>query len=179
MPRADMSRAWKERPISTFFATGGGIGMIPFAPGTWGSLEGIVVFFLAYSSAVLWKYESLETLNFTPVMLVVLVLLTTLGIVVSNRVEELTEKDPGPVVIDEVVGQYLALAVPAYIGLSSTRSPLVVIISSFLLFRLFDIWKPGPIRKLQDLPGGWGIMLDDVAAGILAGVMTYGIGRLL
>lgn len=78
--------------------------------------------------------------------------------------------------IDEIAGQMLAASPVFLIG--SSVKPLVWL-ASFLLFRLFDIWKPGPIRKLQDLPGGWGIVLDDVAAGLLAGAITYGVGRLI
>ena len=167
MAKADMSRAWKERPISTFFATGLGIGMIPFAPGTWGSLEGLVIA-LAINARVsdgfLW-------------ILAKALGVFLLGIYWSGRSEAVAgEKDPGPIVIDEVAGQLLASAPCAL--LAGDRSWWLWL-ASFLLFRFFDIWKPGPIRKLQDLPGGWGIMVDDVAAGILAGVITYGLGRVL
>lgn len=173
-----MTRAWQERPISTFFATGCGIGMIPFAPGTWGSVEGIAVFYgCCFALAPL---EELTTSYvFVPGLFALAALLTAFGIFVSRRVEDLTNKDPGPVVVDEVVGQFIALAVPTSLRLPSTQPLWIFVLASFLLFRLFDIWKPGPIRKLQDLPGGWGIMLDDVAAGVLAGMITYGIGRLL
>lgn len=167
MPRADMSRAWKERPISTFFATGCGIGMIPFAPGTWGSLEGLAIaaFINArFEKAFLWILAKALGVFF-------------LGVYWSGRSEPAAAaKDPGPIVIDEVAGQLLASAPCA---LPQFHNAAGLWLASFLLFRLFDIWKPGPIRKLQDLPGGWGIMLDDVAAGFLAGAITYGIGRLL
>ena len=78
--------------------------------------------------------------------------------------------DPPEVVIDEVVGIWIALA-----GISTGNLHLA---AAFLFFRLFDIWKPGPINRLQALPGGWGIMLDDVAAGLLAWPLVYGLGRL-
>jgi phosphatidylglycerophosphatase A len=173
-PRADMSRAWKERPISTFFATGGGIGMIPFAPGTWGSVEGLGIGWLLnkrVGNAFSW-FE----VGFTGVLVCGLAV-GIVGTWAAGRSEAVTAvKDPGPIVIDEVCGQLIASA-PA--TLMSLHSSVWLWLASFLLFRLFDIWKPGLIRKLQDLPGGWGIMLDDVAAGILAGVLTYGIGRVL
>ncbi|MFI5387586.1 MAG: phosphatidylglycerophosphatase A, partial [Fimbriimonadales bacterium] len=105
------------------------------------------------------------------------VLVTIAGLAVSGRVETACGvKDPSPVVIDEVAGQLLASA-PTAMFLGPRRVTLLVI--SFALFRLFDIWKPWPIRRLEKLPGGWGIMLDDVAAGILAGFLTYGIGSIM
>ncbi|MDP9037698.1 MAG: phosphatidylglycerophosphatase A, partial [Acidobacteriota bacterium] len=79
-------------------------------------------------------------------------------------------KDPGFVVIDEVAGQWLALA-----GIRPDWKHAVL---SLLLFRLFDIWKPGPVRRLEALPEGTGILLDDVAAGALALVCGLVAGRL-
>jgi phosphatidylglycerophosphatase A len=163
-----MSRAWRERPFSTFFATGLGIGMIPWAPGTWGSVEGLLLAWVSTHS------EFKEAF-----LLVVLAALAVfaLGVLTGGRTEAVAgEKDPSAVVIDEVAGQLLASAPCA---LMKFHSPSWLWLTSFALFRLFDIWKPGPIRKLQELPGGWGIMLDDVAAGLCAGLITYGIGRLL
>ncbi|MGH9442032.1 MAG: phosphatidylglycerophosphatase A family protein [Thermoanaerobaculia bacterium] len=167
MSRTDMSRAWKECPISTFFATGLGIGMIPFAPGTWGSLEG-----LAIAALIDARFEA----GFLLIVLKALAVFL-LGVYWSGRSEAAADsKDPGPIVIDEVAGQLLASAPCALSGLPHS---VWLWIASFALFRLFDVWKPGPIRKIQDLPGGWGIMLDDVAAGVLAGAITYGIGRVI
>ena len=170
MARADMSRAWKERPISTFFATGCGIGMIPFAPGTWGSVEGLGIALLIVATFG-------SSGDGFPWIVAKAIGVTVLGIYWSGRSEAVAgTKDPGPIVIDEVTGQLLA---SAPVALTRFHSSIWLWVVSFVLFRLFDIWKPGPIRKLQDLPGGWGIMLDDVAAGALAGAITYGIGRIL
>jgi phosphatidylglycerophosphatase A len=179
-----MRRAWREHPISTFFATGCGIGMIPFAPGTWGSLEGLA------GALLLWGY--LDGMHFLGGGLIVHYSLTDTAILIaygsvagvvfligvgSSSLVERTAgiKDPGPIVIDEVAGQILASSVVPCLRWYGHGWTFWIL--SFLLFRLFDIWKPGPINRLQDLPGGWGIMMDDVAAGILAGVLTYGIGR--
>jgi phosphatidylglycerophosphatase A len=182
MPRPDMRRAWRERPISTFFATGAGIGMIPWAPGTWGSVEGLL---LAVLIARVPRSALLDTAPASPLasagevgLLMVLaaaVFVLLPGILVSGRAEAMTDsRDPGAIVVDEVAGQMMASSPCALFDRG-----FVLWLVSFLLFRLFDIWKPGPIRRLQDLPGGWGIMLDDVAAGILAGVLTYGVGKFL
>jgi phosphatidylglycerophosphatase A len=97
-----------------------------------------------------------------------------IGVAVSEPVcRALSEKDPGCIVIDEVAGQILACAaiplVPAIAaGGGRTWWPWL---AAFVLFRLFDIVKPGPVRRLQVLRGGWGVVMDDVAAGILAAVI--------
>jgi phosphatidylglycerophosphatase A len=84
-----------------------------------------------------------------------------IGVLAATIVERETElPDPGHVVIDEVAGQWIAL--------SFSRVNLSHLLAGFLLFRLFDIVKPWPARRLEHLPGGWGIMLDDVAAGVYA-----------
>ena len=179
MSRASLRRAWKERPYSTFFATGLGIGMIPFAPGTWGSLEGLAIGFLGLAVFC----PGLSPAGGMVFSCIVGAAVAAFGVVVSARAEALAEtRDPGAIVIDEVAGQILAFAPSSFMmaGLASGRiSGWVVFGVPFLLFRLFDIWKPGLIRKLQDLPGGWGIVADDVAAGVLAGAITYGIGRMV
>jgi phosphatidylglycerophosphatase A len=167
-----MSRAWKERPVSTFLATGAGIGMIPFAPGTWGSVEGLGITWLLSKPFQGSRFE----VGFIAVLVCGLAI-AVVGTWTAGRSEGVSAtKDPGSIVIDEVCGQMIASA-PA--TLMRFHSSVWLWLVSFVLFRLFDIWKPGPIRKLQNLPGGWGIMADDVAAGILAGVITYGIGRML
>jgi phosphatidylglycerophosphatase A len=82
---------------------------------------------------------------------------------------EAGREDPGFVVIDEVAGQWIALI--------AVRPDWRHAVFALLLFRLFDIWKPWPIRKLEALPGGMGIMLDDVAAGVLALVCGLVLAR--
>ncbi len=84
------------------------------------------------------------------------------GVWAAGVMETMTgSHDPSEIVIDEVAGMWLAL-----IGIPVTWPGML---AAFLLFRLFDVWKPGPINRLQNLPGGWGVMMDDVAAGALAG----------
>jgi phosphatidylglycerophosphatase A len=151
--------------------------MIPFAPGTWGSLEGLLiaagfVSFFQYDAATPGR-AGLSPLQDFCLIAGIAVAVCVLGIVVSNRTEAVTAHDPGQVVIDEVVGQLIACAPLTRWG---TPIPIPLWIVSFLLFRLFDVWKPGPIRRIQDLPGGWGIMADDVAAGVVAGALTFGLG---
>lgn len=173
-----MRRAWKERPVSTLLATGFGIGMIPLAPGTWGSLEGLAIGFLAMGLA--FPHAS-PAAGFW-FSCIIGAVAAAVGVVVGGRAEALAGvRDPGAIVIDEVAGQILAFAPASFLmaGLASGGTPWWIVFGvPFLLFRVFDVWKPGPIRKLQDLPGGWGIVADDVAAGIAAGAITLAIGML-
>ena len=99
-----------------------------------------------------------------------------LSIPASTRMERTHGKDPHCVVIDEVVGMQIVLlsATPTMAGL----------VAAFALFRIFDVWKPFPIDRLQSLPGGWGIVVDDMLAGLyaraalmLAGLVTHAFGR--
>ncbi len=81
------------------------------------------------------------------------------------------KEDPGFVVVDEVLGQWVTL-------LGATAYNPISFVAAFILFRLLDIWKPGPIRRLEKLPGGYGIMADDLAAGAVGALILY-IGGLL
>ncbi len=123
------------------------IGYLPIAPGTWGSLAATVTWFIII--------ESISTITFT----IVIVIIFILGVYTSSITEGyLTKKDPSIIVIDEWVGQWIAL-------LFLPKSLMWGLVA-FALFRLFDIWKPYPIKTLDKIPSGWGIMLDDVLAGV-------------
>ena len=102
------------------------------------------------------------------------VFFTIIGIIASERLaNEWHDEDPSEVVVDEFAGMFLAclLIAPNAIGIAA----------AFIFFRLFDVWKPGFINKLQDLPGGRGIVLDDVGAGLVAAPLAWlvqlGIGK--
>lgn len=91
------------------------------------------------------------------------------GIPLSTKTaRDLDSKDPGCIVIDEVAGQLLASSAVPLFRYPTAAAELAAWAASFFLFRLFDVWKPGPIGRLQDLPAGWGIVADDIAAGLLA-----------
>jgi phosphatidylglycerophosphatase A len=129
-----------------FVATGGYVGFLPIAPGTWGSLVGLGLFLLL---------APLPLLLYS----IVLVSLIAIGLWVAGEVERLLgQKDASPIVIDEIAGMLLT-----YLALPSAWVP---VLSGFIFFRIFDILKPIP--QLERLPGGWGIMLDDLCAGVLA-----------
>jgi phosphatidylglycerophosphatase A len=150
-----------------------GVGYFPIAPGTMGSLVGVGLYLSIWSVSNVWlealvARRRLDLLYlFTPqlaLMLLAIFLVTMTGIWAATRVEKIArKKDPSIVVIDEVAGQMIALlSGPFWIHTWWS------ILTAFILFRAFDVWKPYPIRRLEGLHGGLGIMLDDVGAGIYA-----------
>ncbi len=136
---------------ATFFGAGWG----KPGPGTWGSVAATLVWFLLVRTA------HLSTTGTAAVSFVGALIVLVVGIPAATIVaRESGREDPGHVVLDEVCGQWIALAAcPA-------NWPHALL--ALLLFRVFDIIKPWPARQLEDLPGGTGIMLDDVAAGVYA-----------
>jgi len=132
------------RHLYRALATGLFVGYIPFAPATFGSL---------------WAFPmALLTGTSTPDYWVTLVALLVIAVASAERVsQEMGEKDPREVVIDEIVAMYMALA----------TFPLnfKVFLAGFLLFRMYDVIKPFPARRSESLPGGWGIVADDLVAG--------------
>lgn len=130
-------------------ATGLGLGFSPFAPGTVGALGGCAV-------AILLRYMAWPN----AILVFLTLLMLPVGVYCSNKLETEWGKDPSEIVIDEIVGMWVAMwALPS-------GWPYVLV--AFILFRFLDIYKPLFIRKLETLKGGWGIMLDDVLAGIYA-----------
>ena len=171
------ARTPPQRTLSNYlalaFATWG-VGYAPLAPGTFGSAVGVGLYLLveaaservfAFASSRGWNIEQLESFR-TAFMLLLIATLTLVGIWAASRTEKLIgRKDPGIVVADEVVGQLIAFLFVPF------NSGWWVIIVGFLTFRLFDIWKPYPIRRLELLESGLGIMADDVLAGIYAAIL--------
>lgn len=137
------------RLVATFF----GIGRMHPGPGTWGSAVTVLLW-----AAV--SYQLSPTLRM-PIAIAAAILVTLIGIPAATQVARASEtKDPQFVVIDEVAGQLIALiAVPL---------AWKTFLAGFILFRIFDILKPPPVRQLEKLPEGTGIVLDDVAAGFYA-----------
>lgn len=148
--------SWRDgRDPSVLFISGFGCGFIPFAPGTWGSLLAVAIWWFALSPFSL------------VVQLLVIAGVYLLGSWATGRVQKRYGiVDDGVIVVDEFVGQWLALlALPL---------ELVWMVAAFALFRLFDIWKPGPIRWLErNLAGSQGVMADDVLAGIAAATVLH------
>jgi len=121
------------------------IGYLPLMPGTWASLAGVGVYYIFRNHPF---YFAILTF-----------FLLLLGILISTKAEkEIGKKDPAEIVIDEFSSQMLVFAFMPF--------NMITVILGFILFRVLDIFKLPPIKKLQHLPGGWGIMLDDVACAI-------------
>ncbi len=145
-------------------ATWFGAGRMRPGPGTYGSLAALLLW---YGAAHLFHLQPVALAVATAVAAL---LITLIGIPASTIVaRESGRVDPGFVVIDEVAGQCIALI--------AVRPDWQHAALALLLFRLFDIWKPWPIRKLEALPDGTGIMLDDVAAGALALACGLAVSR--
>ncbi len=153
--------------ITTF-----GVGYIPLAPGTWGSAVGVLIYLL------FGQIEASTINNFVPkgwateqisawihfINLFIFLLFTLVGIWAAARATEIfNDKDPQKAVIDEVIGQLITFL---FIPFTTNWK---FVLAGFLLFRLFDIWKPYPIDDLQNLPAGIGVCADDILAGVYAG----------
>ncbi len=142
---------WAAQALGTWF----GCGLSPVAPGTVGTLGALVPVVLC---ARWFGWGPLHWLAMAAV-------LTVPGIWAASRVAEAAgKKDPGRVVVDEVLGTWVTLA--GVTALDWQRLGL-----AFLLFRIFDIWKPFPVRRLEKLPAGTGIVADDLAAGVYAALV--------
>lgn len=150
-----------------------GVGYIPLAPGTYGSAVGVFIYLFCasvetkisfYFSRSGWSEQQI-TAWFQAGNIILFLLFCHLGVWASSRAVELfRNKDPQKVVVDEVIGQLITfLFVPFDISWK-------LILAGFLLFRLFDIWKPYPINSLEKLPAGIGVCADDILAGIYGGV---------
>lgn len=144
--------------VATFFGAGFG----KPGPGTWGSIGALLI----WGAGAGFLHPTQQTLTLW--LLEGIAVTLVLGIPAATiAARESGKKDPGFVVIDEVTGQWIAL-----LGSHANwRDALIALV----LFRLFDITKPFPVRQLEKLPEGWGIVCDDVAAGLYA----WGVGSLL
>ena len=176
LPKPRNRRSAKDY-FALAFATCG-VGYLPLAPGTWGSLVGVAIH-LSIQLLFLRNVESFPEwgrfaiLALAPgviaVELVVIGTLILVGIWAASRTEQLAgRKDPGKVVIDEVAGQMIAM-LPLIPG--RTTSWLAVVVA-FAFFRFFDIVKPYPARRLEQLESGLGVMSDDIVAGAYAAIVT-------
>jgi phosphatidylglycerophosphatase A len=147
----------KRQVLALQLATWFGCGYSPVAPGTAGSLAALAIGILLhqYAGFTGWHFLVLAAVLFVP---------ATWAATVTARVKNL--KDPQIVVVDEVLGQWIALAGAVTLNWKSY-------LAAFALFRLFDIWKPPPVRQLEALPAGLGINADDVMAGAYAALVLF------
>lgn len=137
-----------------YLGSGFGLGLLPKAPGTWGSLGVLAPIFL------LIQYHSLLLI---PVFALILILFS---IWASPYCEEVWGKDPSKYVLDEFAGQ--AVVFITFSSFGDLKLDLLILFLGFILFRIFDILKPFGIKKVEELPSPWGILIDDVLAGLYA-----------
>ncbi len=148
-------------PVVVNLATVGPVGRIRKAPGTWGSVAGLLYF----------------TVLFAQVSPFALILWSALGLYLSVGICGEAEfrlglRDPGMVVLDEFMAMPLCFVAWRWLPANWVDHPWAIFLAGFALFRLFDVAKPLGISRLQNLPGGWGVVVDDVAAALAAcGVM--------
>lgn len=143
--------AWEK--LQHLIAIGGPIGFIPWVPATWASLA---------TAAACWTWPP----DWRAVLVIALAIFLLGGVCATTSERLLGVQDPRNVVIDEICGQVLTFVfvIPASWWIA---------LAGFALFRLFDVTKPFPARRLERLPGGWGIMADDVAAGLYAAAALW------
>ena len=185
----------QRKPLfALLIATACGLGYIPVAPGTFGSLAGVALVLSVYQVLTALGLDIFQIIVISGTQLdfllivqcVIAVVVAVAGLWTASRASRYwQQKDPQRVVIDEVSGQHLALLLgsalpvwwrttnswaPPKLGFITYQSPLgwKYLLLGFILFRVFDIWKPFPARQAESLPGGLGIMADDWIAGIYA-----------
>ncbi len=144
-----------ETPI-LWLATGFGFGYAPIASGTFGSLWG---------PPLVWGLIELMGRDGLWLLLPALIMALIGGPICSLGVRYFEDKDPGEVVYDEIAAFPIALALVPFNWMTA--------IASFFVFRFFDIWKPWPCRQLETLPKGWGVLLDDLMAGVYTAVVLW------
>jgi phosphatidylglycerophosphatase A len=177
-------------------ATAFGLGYLPKAPGTFGSLGGIAIatfpFWAASLTEIVAPHFRIEWyINIVTLQLFLIAMTAAMGLLSANDAARFWQiKDPQRVVIDEVSGQQLALVLggiwprAGHVNTSFTGHALLdysfmtavdwkYLLLGFILFRVFDIWKPFPARQAESLPGGLGIMADDWVAGIYAALALW------
>ena len=140
------------RRLAVLLATSGGVGYAPIAPGTAGSAVGLAVYFLT------WHWTATA-------QVALVTLISIVGVWAAGEgARHFQREDPGPVVIDEVAGQLATLLL--------TGAGLAAAIIGFVIFRVLDVFKPWPARWLERLPGGWGIMADDLMVSIYGNLLV-------
>ena len=154
--------------VVLWIAQGFGLGRIPVAPGTWGSLLGLIL--------AVWVLRHGATILACGITLAGILIAVPICAAAERF---LGKRDPGSVVLDEIVVMPLVGLPAVWVFPNLAIQPSWILpLAGFAVFRLFDIWKPGPIRSSQELPGGWGVVMDDVLAALLAGFVILGVAAL-
>ena len=142
----------KINAFEKFIGSGFLTGFIPTASGTFGSLAGLIIYFIP-------GFEKLS------ILIPSIVIFTFYGIYVGSKFEKKYGKDPAECTIDEVVGMWITLVL--------VPKTIITAVIAFLIWRMMDIVKPAPARQAERLPGGLGIMMDDVIAGVYSLVLVH------
>ncbi|PSJ76872.1 phosphatidylglycerophosphatase A [Sphingobacteriales bacterium UPWRP_1] len=143
------------RHFYIWISSGLGIGRLPFAPGTWAAAAGVLPLLLFANVSFVWR---------NAVLLLLITIFTILGARAARYLAPEWGKDPRQIVIDEIAGVWVAL-------LGCSRWQWQYLLAGFVLFRFFDIAKPLGIKKAEQLKNGWGVMADDLLAGLYANIL--------
>ncbi len=158
--------AKEQHSLSVWIATSLGAGYFPVAPGTAGSVVGLAL-------VIALRQTSLSSAGLGISLAAVAAVVFALGVWSAGNAEKVFGRvDPGQVVIDEVLGQIITF-------IATPRISRVGLIAGFILFRIFDIIKPFPAGRAERFPAGWGIMLDDVVAGLYSLIVLLTLGRMI
>jgi phosphatidylglycerophosphatase A len=170
LPTTTTSSRNRKPRVSFGIATAFGLGYLPKAPGTFGSLAGVAftVFYwslmVPYGATDVYLRDHYFAIAPQGIAILIALFVSGVGVVVADRTASyIGQKDPQIVVVDEVSGQLIS-----YLGIGARMPNWKYLLLGFILFRVFDIWKPFPARQAESLPGGLGIMADDWIAGIYA-----------
>jgi len=174
-PASPAARAPGRRPWQVWVVTVLGSGFSPLAPGTAGSAVTAALVLLGYFALAgkgrpdLWMWATL--------LLAGVIFFSACAVALGRfAIVYFGRKDPGPFVLDEAAGICLTLLfVPTYAGWREVWP----VLGAFLAFRVFDVWKPSPARQLENLPEGWGILMDDLMAAVYANLACQAVFRLL
>ena len=171
-----MTKSEKKKTSSDYLALAistSGVGYFPLAPGTWGSLVGVAIYLIyriLHGEARLllldqdWVHQQYSAILFSGTALL-LVGFCLIAFWASRKTEEIHgQKDSQRIVVDEIIGQ---LIVFAFVPVTIDRW---LVVAGFVLFRIFDIWKPYPVRAAENLPNGIGVCADDIVAGVYGGI---------
>lgn len=169
----------RRKLLVTFF----GCGLLRPAPGTWGSAGALVMStFVLFFLVTQYNFTPFTRIVYSSILCVLAVLALAGGVwagpwaIAEYGGNARKSKDPSEFVLDEAAGMWLSLVA---LPMTSWRTAAIVCGTQFLLFRVFDIVKPPPAKQLERLPAGWGIMMDDIAAGVLANVVGQIAFRIL
>jgi phosphatidylglycerophosphatase A len=150
--------------------TTGGLGHRKPASGTWGSMPPVILAGLMIAAGVA-PGSDLAWIYFL-VLSIILVVYSAVCVLYGAEAEAKWSKDPGQVVADETAGQCITLMMIPSVLLTTPSSTVLALLGCFLLFRAFDILKPWPAGAMQRIAGGWGVLLDDIFAGLMGGAVV-------